>query len=519
MISGTLTLFNWSLRSDARSIYPHIVRAGFAGFMMLSIASAYASSLTGVGPGLKFFQAICFLNTLLISVSGISYFVSAVTEEKDAGTLSLLRLAGVTPLSIILSKSTSRLISAMMLLAIQLPFTFLAITLGGVTWQQIIAAYLALAAWMWLVANLALFCSVRCSTSGRAAVLAATLLLAVISGSAILNSAATALKTMQGPLAPVISVCEKTADALQNLSVFNQLEKLLAVARPLELMTDQIVWSSAAGMGLLLLSVLMFNRYAHPVVDMGHGKSPGVRRITVGRCWGRAIVWKDFLFFTGGKTFFVVKFLAYGMVVAGFYQFHRMERPHSALLMSNELAWTCFLVLVGVLVLEVLLYSSGSLFLEARQSTIASLTMLPISTGVILAQKAIACVLALVPVVFWIATVALLFPEVTTQRISGTMIVTVVFEVLLCSHLTVLLSLYTRWAALPLAILLTAASFMCCPFVTLAVFELSDSFARINGISWGMFLGALANLVWAWLFVLLPMEIEIVKRWHRLSRE
>jgi hypothetical protein len=252
---------------------------------------------------------------------------------------------------------------------------------------------------------------------------------------------------------------------------------------------------------------------------MGHGKSPGVRRITVGRCWGRAIVWKDFLFFTGGKTFFVVKFLAYGMVVAGFYQFHRMERPHSALLMSNELAWTCFLVLVGVLVLEVLLYSSGSLFLEARQSTIASLTMLPISTGVILAQKAIACVLALVPVVFWIATVALLFPEVTTQRISGTMIVTVVFEVLLCSHLTVLLSLYTRWAALPLAILLTAASFMCCPFVTLAVFELSDSFARINGISWGMFLGALANLVWAWLFVLLPMEIEIVKRWHRLSRE
>jgi hypothetical protein len=60
---------------------------------------------------------------------------------------------------------------------------------------------------------------------------------------------------------------------------------------------------------------------------------------------------------------------------------------------------------------------------------------------------------------------------------------------------------------------------MCCPFVTLAVFELSDSFARINGISWGMFLGALANLVWAWLFVLLPMEIEIVKRWHRLSRE
>ena len=41
MISGTQTLFNWSLRSDSRSIYPHIVRAGFAGFMLLAVMGAW----------------------------------------------------------------------------------------------------------------------------------------------------------------------------------------------------------------------------------------------------------------------------------------------------------------------------------------------------------------------------------------------------------------------------------------------------------------------------------------------
>ena len=66
----------------------------------------------------------------LISVAGVSYFVSAVSEEKDAGTLALLQLAGAPPLGIVLSKSTSRMISSLMLLTIQLPFTFLAVTLG-----------------------------------------------------------------------------------------------------------------------------------------------------------------------------------------------------------------------------------------------------------------------------------------------------------------------------------------------------------------------------------------------------
>ena len=519
MISGTLTLFNWSLRSDVRSIYPHIVRACFAGFMLLSIASAYAGSLTGVGPGLKFFQSICFLNTLLIAVSGISYFVSAVTEEKDSGTLALLRLAGVTPLAIVLSKSTSRYLSAVMLLAIQLPFTFLAITLGGVTWQQIIAAYLALAAWMWLVANLALFCSVRCRTSGRAATLAAALLLVFLSGPALLSTASASLTALNVDIPPLKEFFNSSSLWLQDISVYRRLDMLLSASGPHSLMNKQFSWSFLAGGVLFLLSVIFFNRYAHPADDNAHGRSAAVRRFTVGRCWSYAIIWKDFLFFTGGRTFFFVKLLGYGLLIAGFCVFHMLDHPTSQVWIPQDMVWICFVTLVAFMTLEMLLFASGSLFTEVRQTTLATLVMLPVSTGRLLLQKAAACLLALVPVLSWMVFVTIMFPQTIAANISGTMVVTVVFEVMLCVHLTILLSLYTRWAALPLAVFLTAASFMCCPFVTLAVFEFSENFARLNGISWGLFLGSLANLVWAWMFVLLPIEIEIANRWRRLSQQ
>ena len=229
MISGTQTLFNWSLRTDIRSVYPHVVRAGFCGFMLLAIVGAWADSAGGMAPGLSFFRWICRLNVLLISVSGISYFVSAVTEEKDTGVLALLRLAGVSPLAIVLSKSTSRLISAIMLLLIQLPFTFLAITLGGVTQIQIFAAYLALAAWMCLVANVALLCSVRCETSGRAASLATAILLLFFAAGPLLDAFAS-LKGVSWISPRLLDVCRQLHTEQQATSITVRLHDIFSTA-------------------------------------------------------------------------------------------------------------------------------------------------------------------------------------------------------------------------------------------------------------------------------------------------
>ena len=517
MISGTLSLFNWSLRSDIKSIYPHIIRACFCGFMMLAIIAAWADSLGSMAPGLHFFGWICRLNILLISVSGISYFVTAVTEEKDSGTLALLRLAGVSPLAIVLSKSTSRLISAIMLLLIQLPFTFLAITLGGVTSTQIIAAYLALAAWMCLVGNLALFCSVRCETSGRAASLATAIILLFFAAGPTLNSIAGLTSVPWMPPAVLKAVKDLYAEQ-QLTSVVVRTNAVLTNAAS-ELVAPQF-WRSVTIGGILFgLSVLLFNRYSVVSESVAYGESAAIRRFTIGRSWRFPFVWKDFLFFTGGISSFVTKLLGYTLLLTGFVWFHRLEQTGSSQWLSDDLARKAFLTITILLSVEILLYASNSLFLEQRQAAIASLRMLPVSTPFIFLQKVGAYAIAITPAMLSIIVLALWKPQAIFQSGFSQQFVAWLFFILLAIHLILLMSLYVRWAALPLGLFLTAIASPCILAAAIGLTEITQKSAQLNGISWGNWFGVVVNFVWLWLFVLLPIQIEIVNRWNRLSQE
>jgi hypothetical protein len=84
---------------------------------------------------------VMFLNAGFIGIAALSIFPAAISEEKEDETLTLLRMTNLSALSILFGKSTSRFIGAMLLLAVQIPFTLLAITLGGITFSQIAAAY------------------------------------------------------------------------------------------------------------------------------------------------------------------------------------------------------------------------------------------------------------------------------------------------------------------------------------------------------------------------------------------
>ena len=517
MITGTLTLFNWSLRADVRSIWPHIVRAAFAVFMILSIGAAFADSLTMTGPGLLFFRSICVLNYFLIAVAGVSYFVSAVTEEKDSGTLALLRLAGVSPTQIVLGKSTSRLISSLMLLWIQLPFTFLAITLGGVTWRQIIACYLLLAAWMAFVANVALLASVRCRTSGRAAALSFSILLGVFSAGPFIAFTMPSIPvSLQHPA--LMRMLQSLSDwfaSIDVLKMFNDILTPSTISPPA--LVGAFWWYSGAGLTCFVASVLAFDFWLTPTESSAGTQNVRIRRFAIGRCWRLAMVWKDFLFFTGGRTFFVAKLFAYAAFVGCAMVWQHYDRGYGFWL-RGDYSWLVFTSLIVILNIEVLLYASGSLFSEVRQSTLSSLSMLPYGTSRLILEKVIAGSMALLPVILWVLLVALMDWNTIIGKLSATMIVTAIFILLLSAHLTVLLSLYTRWGALPLAILATVSAVTCCPVFLIPVFGMADFVARSHNLQIGLLVGAVLNLVWGWLFLLLPMEIEIVRRWDQLSQ-
>src|SRR5436190_2075225 len=156
MTSPLLALMGRALREDVndKRTYQTRVSVGviiLLALMMVSMASKWTSAT-----GRTFFVIVVTLQTLTITLSGLTYFASAIAEEKEEQTLSLLRMTGLNPLAVVLGKSTSRLCGALMLLAAQLPFTIIAVTFGGISLRQIVATYCTLAAYTFLLCNIAL---------------------------------------------------------------------------------------------------------------------------------------------------------------------------------------------------------------------------------------------------------------------------------------------------------------------------------------------------------------------------
>jgi len=517
VISGTLMLFNWSLKMDSKSIYPHIIRAVFSFIMFFSISIAFMDAFGTSRTGLRFFETICYLNVLLITVSGVSYFVTALTEEKDAGTFALLRLAGMTALSITLGKSTSRLVSSLMLLVIQLPFTFLAITLGGVLWQQIIASYIALAAWMVFVANLALFCSVRCATSGRAAGMAGAILglMLVLPGLIVNGVAAFPAGFVPGVISETLN---SIPPAFESISIFERLRVLLQTDRPVVFFGQQFWISMAIATALFAISTLTLDFWSAPVEAGGPSENPAIRRWSVGRSWPMAVMWKEFLFFTGGRSFFIAKMIGGGLLFAGFFVLQRSSIDNSFYTLHGDYAWGAFLTFAGFLALEVLLYSSGCLFYEIRQSTQSTLAAIPLTGVRILLEKAGGCLIALIPTMFWLGATVFSGYEGIARECSMTMVISFLIVLGFSSHIAVILSLYTRWAALPLTVLISAPAFFCLAAPILGLTAATNAVARSQHIEMTLLLSAFVNIFWTWLFILLPIQLWIRDRWNHISQ-
>ena len=170
-------LFGFSRRLESRHYTTYLARTVVAGVILLYLfLSHVGGSMTGA-PGLEFFTAVVYVNLVFITLAGFSYFASAIAEEKEEMTLGLLRMTRLSPLAILLGKSASRWIGVTLLLLVQLPFTFLAVTLGGVSLGQIVAAYVMLFAYLVFVSGLAVFCSLLAPTTAKAGFLVGAALL------------------------------------------------------------------------------------------------------------------------------------------------------------------------------------------------------------------------------------------------------------------------------------------------------------------------------------------------------
>ena len=213
-------------------------------------------------PGLRFFGQICYMNFMFVTLAGFSFFSSAITEEKEEQTLGLLRMAGISPVGMLLGKSTPRLVTAALLLSAQFPFTILAITLGGVSVTQVLAAYATLLAYLIAVGNLGLLASVINRTSNGAGWLTGISLATfffgpLIVGSSISGAVSTGRIAKDGWLATKVPVfLEHVRDA----SPYTQIGRFTSIGFAGSITFTQIISNVVAGIIFFLLAWVLFDR-------------------------------------------------------------------------------------------------------------------------------------------------------------------------------------------------------------------------------------------------------------------
>jgi hypothetical protein len=465
MTSPLLALFGRSVREDTRLKMTYVARIGLIVVILLFLLTVQGSFGWGNAPGLRFFGTVVFINFGFIVLAGFSHFASAVTEEKEEMTLGLLRMTNLNALSILLGKSTSRMVNALLLLAVQLPFTLLAISLGGVAVRQVFAAYCTLAAFIVFLANLALFASVVCRRTTGAAVLTGVTLFvffAVVPFFRWIVSLPTALGLVKEPSLFMIGI-DRLADAVAVASPSGRLTQILGTG-----FTDNPcgvqVWSNLAlGAGFFLLAWAVFDVFCSEQQEAGQPRSllarrtSRLRRLGAGRVWQRALAWKDFYFLTGGKGWMLVKLVAYAVPGLLIYFSETHFRPTYAY-NWQQLGYGVFWIAFIIACVELAFICASFLRHERQWKTLSSLAMLPQGLRRITWQKFLGCLPSLIPAFLYMGLGFVLFRRDFISSnfdwdSTGTVVLFyMAMQFLLFLHLTILLSLYLRRGALPAAI-------------------------------------------------------------------
>ena len=468
-----IVFFSRALRIDSRSVLTYVMRMFLAGVMILMLSYATLMQFTQTAPGRGYFTALVFLNLVFISAVGLAFFATSITEEKEELTLGLLKMSGLNPASILLGKSTSRLIGTVMLLLVQVPFAVLAVTLGGVSINQVWAAYAAIGAYIIMLANMGLFCSVLCDKGRQAAVLTAVLL-------GLFLSLPGLIKVLLSPLVdlgkmettdPLYLLLSAVADSLLRTSPFLRLAEIMKTGfsgGP----ADYQVWASLIwGCTFFLLAWLTFNRRtreqktAAPSRGFLPTRIPLIKSLGAGRAWTNALLWKEFHFTTGGKPKILLKTFSFlGLLVGLAAIFYTAARWNTNLDPDldeiREVAGvTTFFIVLGISALELALYASRMFAQEIKWKTFSSLVTLPYTMFQLMRAKILGCLLAIIPNLVILVLCFLVTPDAFVDVVAEIIdepealsVCTYIFlQYVFFIYLAALLSLFVKWGAFPLA--------------------------------------------------------------------
>ena len=460
MAGGTFALVERSLRVESRSVKTHIIRLFFAGGLLTVLIFIEMENRSMSNPGGFFFAGICWVNMVLLNLAGMSFFSTIITEEKEEMTLGLLKMAGISGLGILAGKLAPRLISVLVLLSIQLPFTFLSITLGGISTEQVLAAYALLISFSILLSGVGMLLSTVCSRSSLSTALMTSFLVASYLVPWIGFSIAQAASFGRTP-GLFTQTCIDVFGWLVNVSPLVSIDRILNTGYSAGILTIQVWTYLATGALTIGLSWLLFESFTRnekpiaPSRGLGgivlafRGKSRTQNR----QVWNNALAWKDFNFTTGGTTALIIKFGCYASLM-----FLISLTLGGSLSSQNDeaIGGLCWGSMLLALAIEIPVYFSRVFREEIRWQTWSGLVLLPESISTIAFNKLKGLLPTFLPALAIMAFGVMLNPRDFLQMIDE------VFgdpggyyalsQYALLVHLSVLMSVTVKWGALPLSI-------------------------------------------------------------------
>ena len=487
-----------SIRVEETRWYTPVIRGGIC----LLIAAIVMTATNAGGridkPGVMLMHVVMWPNLAAVTVLGCTMFTASVAEEKESRTLGLLRMADISPLAILFGKAGPRVLSAAILIGLQVPFVLFAVTLGGVTGTEVLRAYVSLLLYITLLASLATFLSTAAATAGRASgILLGMMLLSSVGIFAVGLAIGNAIGWREAELF--------WAFCWERFAAWTPINTLMRIGYggQFGLSRGVIPWEQAAfTLPVSLVAIgaawLLFDRLAmrtpaegestwwqrrrmrhareatqasldlrdasrsaaerRPVTHPSGSRRPPVAtsaaRPSV-RAWESAIPWKEFRLTAGGKRSILVRFAVYvGLAIV------------AALLIEGgddtlEVSGVFMFTIVAVTLPIELLYAASRIFrYEIDSHTWSSLVLLPRSLRSVVGAKVLGALANALPSLMTAAIASLFlvgdvaeFIEDILRDDEAILVVAYILAIAVGSlTLTALYSLFTRYGAIPLTV-------------------------------------------------------------------
>ncbi|MFO1041051.1 MAG: hypothetical protein U0941_04650 [Planctomycetaceae bacterium] len=459
MLHGVMTLLGRSLRTDARSLHVSLTRGLILLIIYISLLITVFSRSRFGAPGLQLFRSLVWLNAVFSGLLSIGFFSTSISEEKEEDTLGLMQMAGISPLGIILGKVGGRVWQTLLLIAIQYPFMLLAVTLGGVTKDQVFSACVGIAACTFLFSGIGLLCSTIAARNRTASVLM-TLGIAVYFGIPMIASEF--LRYLR-PNLRATTTTTAILDGIYNTSLYHRLNAILTSGFGESPWSSQVVTNIAGGIVCYLLSWRLFGVFAHsPVIlvsTRGILAQPRgmLRWFAPGRPGNHPFAWTGFYFVGGGIGGLLLRIAASLLIFL----------IGSLITFVGGWGWngdqlSGLLQLLGMLALtvDISILASRSIHEEVHGQTLQSLVMLPQPVSKTLYAKLGGALLVSLPFI-GLMCLTLTFPRGVTNidwyfnDHAGWFFSA---HFVLVPHLAMVLSLYLRWGIIPLSVGLAIGS-------------------------------------------------------------